>query len=489
MVSRRIIMSQNQQVQMQQMKKGKRTSCLLILLCLVQFVSAQVALPADTLRLSHKEFLSIVKQYHPLAFRYRLENDIAKAELQQARGNFDPLITAKDGKKTIDGIDYYQESNIGLEIPTWYGVSLSGSYNNIEGQRLNNSDTRGGLYQFGVTVPLAKGLLFDQRRALLQQARAALQMTAAEQQLLTNALFRDAETAYWDWVRYYELYQLQKQAVDINVKRLAMIKKTFDYGERAAIDTTEALAQLRSYELEREDAYLQFMNATAELSLFLWKDQQEPFNLRQPIVPSDELIASEAYDNYPSLMTKLNTTDLNAHLSLVYYQQKGSFLETERRLKWQSFLPKLDFTYNLFNKEGYRSEYFPLFQNNYQYGLKLEIPVFLRQARAGYQMAKAKIGQNQIDLSLKEQELQVKISNYSNEVQNYNTQINLADRNLENYQRLLMGEESRYSNGESSLFLINSRQNKMIEAQEKVIELRFKFLKGYAELKYLADSF
>ncbi len=188
-------------------------------------------------------------------------------------------------------------------------------------------------------------------------------------------------------------------------------------------------------------------------------------------------------------MTKLNTTDLNAHLSLVYYQQKGSFLETERRLKWQSFLPKLDFTYNLFNKEGYRSEYFPLFQNNYQYGLKLEIPVFLRQARAGYQMAKAKIGQNQIDLSLKEQELQVKISNYSNEVQNYNTQINLADRNLENYQRLLMGEESRYSNGESSLFLINSRQNKMIEAQEKVIELRFKFLKGYAELKYLADSF
>jgi len=261
---------------MQQMKKGKRTSCLLILLCLVQFVSAQVALPADTLRLSHKEFLSIVKQYHPLAFRYRLENDIAKAELQQARGNFDPLITAKDGKKTIDGIDYYQESNIGLEIPTWYGVSLSGSYNNIEGQRLNNSDTRGGLYQFGVTVPLAKGLLFDQRRALLQQARAALQMTTAEQQLLTNALFRDAETAYWDWVRYYELYQLQKQAVDINVKRLAMIKKTFDYGERAAIDTTEALAQLRSYELEREDAYLQFMKATAELSLFIWKDKQEP---------------------------------------------------------------------------------------------------------------------------------------------------------------------------------------------------------------------
>lgn len=471
------------------MKKGKRISGLLFLLCMLQFASAQVVVAQDTLRLSHGEFLAIVKQYHPLAFKYRLENQIAKAEVQQARGYFDPVLSAKDGKKTIDGVDYYQESNVGLEIPTWYGVSLSGSYNNIEGQRLNNSDTRGGLYQFGVTVPLAKGLLFDQRRALLQQARAALQMTAAEQQLLTNALFRDAETTYWDWVRYYEIYRLQTQAVDINVKRLDMIKRTFDYGERAAIDTTEALAQLRSYELEQEDAYLQFLKATAELSLFLWKDQYQPFDLRQPIVPTDELVASEAFKSYPLLITKLNTTNLNAHLSLVYYQQKGSFLETERRLKWQSFLPKLDFTYNFFNKEGYQSEYFPLFHNNYQYGLKLEIPVFLRQARAGYQMAKAKIGQNQMDLTLKEQELQVKISNYSNEVQNYNAQINLAGRNLENYQRLLQGEEARYGNGESSLFLINSRQNKLIEAQEKVIELRFKFLKGYADLKYLAESF
>ena len=471
------------------MKRGKRSSCLLVLLCLLQFAAGPVAVAQDTLRLSHSEFLSIVKQYHPLAFRFRLENNIAEAELRNARGNFDPVLSAKDGKKTIDGLDYYQESNVGIEIPTWYGVSLTGSYNYIEGQRLNNSDTRGGLYQFGVTVPLAKGLLFDQRRALLQQAKAALQMTVAEQQLLTNELFRDAETAYWDWVRYYELYRLQTQAVDINVKRLAMIKKSFDYGERAAIDTTEALSQLRSYELEQEEAYLQFLKATAELSLFLWKANQEPYELNQQIFPADNLSTTAAYDSYPALITRLNTADLNAHLSLVYYQQKGSFLETERRLKWQSFLPKLDFTYNFFNKEGYSSDYFPLFQNNYQYGLKLEIPVFLRQARAGYQMAKAKIGQNRMDLSLKEQELHVKIANYSNEVRIYHSQIDLADRNVENYRRLLQGEEAMYGNGESSLFLINSRQNKLIEAQEKIIELRFKFLKGYAELKYLAESF
>lgn len=451
---------------------------------MAQFVTAQ-----DTLRLSHKAFLDIVKQYHPLAFRYRLQQDIAKAELLNAKGNFDPVIAAKNGSKTIDGIDYYEESNVGIEIPTWYGISLSGSYNNIDGQRLNNSDTRGGLYQFGLNIPLAKGLLFDQRRALLQQAKAALQMTAAEQQLLTNELFRDAENAYWTWVRYYEIYNLQKQAVEINAKRLALIKKTFNYGERAAIDTTEALSQLRSYELEQEDAYLQYLKATMELSLFLWKEDQQPYDVDQPIFPAENLNSNEAYESYPSLIANLNAQDLNAHLSLVYYQQKENFLETERRLKWQSFLPKVDFSYNFFNKEGYRSDYFPMFQNNYQYGLKLEIPVFLRQARAGYQMAKAKLGQNRMDITMKQQELDVKISNYANELQNYSTQISLADKNIENYQRLLQGEEAMYGNGESSLFLINSRQTKLIEAREKIIELRFKFLKSYSELKYLAASF
>ena len=38
---------------------------------------------------------------------------------------------------------------------------------------------------------------------------------------------------------------------------------------------------------------------------------------------------------------------------------------------------------------------------------------------------------------------------------------------IENYKRLLKAEEIKFSNGESSLFLINSRENKLLETQEK----------------------
>ena len=466
------------------MKKQNKFWIFLFLLSL-----AQVSVAQDTLTLSKSEFLSIVKQYHPLTFRYRLQNNIAQAELLNARGNFDPIVDAKSGGKTIDGVEYYQQQNVGIEIPTWYGISLNGSYNYIDGQRLNNSETKGGLYQFGLTVPLLKNLLYDKRRAQLEQARHAVLMTAAEQEILSNELLRDAEIAYWQWVKYYEVYLVQTQAVEINKKRLNMIRKTYQYGEQAAIDTTETLSQLRGFELEQQEAKLQFMNATMELSLYLWKEGQQPFELTRPILPSEKLASNEAYTSYPLLIKELNALPVSTNLSLVYYQQKQRILESERKLKWQSFLPKLDLTYNFLNKESYKSNMFPLFQNNYLYGLKLEIPVFLRQARADYSMARAKVKQSQLDIDLKQQELSTKLAKYTNEVLTYRSQVDIASQNINNYQRLLNAEETKFENGESSLFLINSRENKLIDAQKKIIELRFKFLKGYNELQFMNANF
>ena len=53
---------------------------------------------------------------------------------------------------------------------------------------------------------------------------------------------------------------------------------------------------------------------------------------------------------------------------------------------------------------------------------------------------------------------------------------------IENYKRLLKAEEIKFSNGESSLFLINSRENKLLETQEKFLELKAKTIKTYFKL-------
>ncbi|MEN5233598.1 TolC family protein [Sphingobacterium faecium] len=465
----------------------RRPNSFILLLIICCF--GPISYGQDTLRLSHSEFLAIVKNYHPLAFKYRLQNRMAETDIQQARGNFDPVLDAKIGDKTIDGLDYYKQRNISLGIPTWYGIEVNGSYNHLDGEKLNNSDTKGGLYQMGVTVPLAKNLLYDKRRALLEQAQIARRMTEAEQLLLTNELLMNAENTYWEWVKHYENYLLQHETVNINKERLDLVIKTFQHGEQAAIDTTEAWSQLQSFEMQQQDALLQFISATQQLSLYLWQENQQPSSITTGLIPAERLDKNNLYSSYTEMLAEVDGQLLQDHAALRYYDEKARILESERRLKLQSLLPKIDFTYNFLRKEGYGHHYFPLFDNNYQYGLKLEIPIFLRQARADYKNAKFKIQQNDLDLKFKSQELTTKIAGYRNEVINYWKQMDIAIKNIDNYKKLLQAEQIRYLNGESSLFLINSRENKLIIAQEKILELRLKFLKSYSKLKWTNTNF
>ncbi|WP_241330283.1 TolC family protein [Chryseobacterium arthrosphaerae] len=471
---------------MKNLEKMKRQSnfFLIIFLFFFHYGSAQ-----DSLKISAREFISVVKNYHPLAVKYQLQNKIAANEIIKARGSFDPVLGGKMGKKNIDGTRYYEQKNIELGIPTWYGIEVTGSYNDLDGEKLNSSDTKGGLYQWGITVPLAKNLLYDHRRAVLDQAKFAQKMTEAEQTVLTNDLLLEAENIYWEWVQHYEIYKLKSKIVDINKNRLQLTKKSFEFGEKAAIDTVEVASQLQNFELQQREAYLSFVKSTQQLQVFLWKDGQELYEISQPIYPSDQLSEHSAFSDFEFLLQEFRSREISNHLSIVYYNQKNNILESERKLKWQSFLPKLDFTYNFFNKENYRVDYLPLFDQNFQYGLKLEVPVFQREARANYQMAKIKISQNLLDTKLKKRELDTKIETYKNEILNYRTQIDLSEKNLINYQKLLYAEETKHSNGESSLFLINSRENKMIDAQEKFISVKTKFLKSYNKLKWMKENF
>ncbi|MFT5169157.1 MAG: hypothetical protein ACI8P3_004405, partial [Saprospiraceae bacterium] len=58
-------------------------------------------------------------------------------------------------------------------------------------------------------------------------------------------------------------------------------------------------------------------------------------------------------------------------------------------------------------------------------------------------------------------------------------QFNLLNQNVENYKRLLDGENEKFRFGESSVFLLNKRQEKYINGQIKLIEI---FIKSQIEI-------
>jgi outer membrane protein TolC len=125
----------------------------------------------------------------------------------------------------------------------------------------------------------------------------------------------------------------------------------------------------------------------------------------------------------------------------------------------------------------------PLFENNYQYGIKFEMPLRLSKGRADYQLAKLKIQEESLNLAQKRQQIQVKVSSYFNEVEALKKQINTQQKAVLNYQALVKAEEARFEQGESSLFLINSRETKAMEAAEKLTELKAYLFKAIYALQ------
>ncbi len=460
---------------------------LLISICI--FIVFKGFSQETILTLNAEQVLELVRKYHPITRQTNIEIEKAQADILLAKGAFDPILSNYTAKKTFGGTNYYSITNPEIRIPTWYGIEVFGGLENLNGERFDVADTQGKTSYFGVNIPLAKNLLLDKRRAFLQQAKIFNQMALAEQRLEINNLLLNAMESYWLWVKTYQLYKIMSSNVAVNEKRVTFVKKSFANGERAAIDTVEAVAQLQSFQYQQNNYWLGFQNAGLALSVYLWQNNNVPYNLPETVVPQDGWENETNIANFNLELELLQNVGLKNHPDLLMYNFKLDALGIDKKLKFQELLPKIDFQYNQLGK-GYRlletATQVPLFDNNFQYGVKMEIPMRFSQGRSGYRMAKLKIEETTLNQNQKIQQIQLKIKGYFNELYNLKTQIALQSSNYDNYVQLVKAEETRLFNGESSLFLVNSRETKALEALEKLIDLKTKYYKTIYALQWSA---
>lgn len=445
----------------------------------------------DSLKiLSEDAFIQIVRNYHPVAKQAQLLVDRAKADLLASRAGFDPQFYVYSDRKTFDGKVYYDYTNPELKIPTWFGVDLKAGLEENLGTLINPEFTEGRSSYIGITVPLAKNLLMDKRRAVLKQAKLFRDQSRSEQLLVVNNLLMDAYEAYWTWVRSYEFYLVLSETVTVNKQRYSLVKIGFEQGERPALDTTEALAQLQSFELAREQAYLDWRNASVDLSNYTWSSNEVPVILSDEIMPESSWKGADFANAGIPILQDLLLQARSEHPKLMMYNFKLDILDIEKQLKFQNLLPTADFTYNVLNK-GYSLVNNPnaaLFNNNYKFGFAIGMPLRLSQGRGEYRAAKIKIRETNLDLIQDRLAIDNKIKVYFNELTQLRQQVLIAEKALLNYTRLFQGEEFRFRAGESSLFLLNSRENKVLEARQKLLELKTKFLKSYRSLGWAAGQ-
>jgi outer membrane protein TolC len=462
------------------MRKGTFLLCVFLFSCLTN-ISAQQA-TSTILRL--EDFIAKVKLHHPLAKVAGITEEKALANIQNAKGSFDPVLDIEAYAKTFDGKNYYKYNNGEIKIPLPVGDFKTGVENNA-GQFLNSEITSGRSSYLGIEVPLAKGLVIDKRRAILQQAKIALNENKQQRNIIMNDLLLDAYTSYNEWAGAYKLYNIFSEYVAVSADRLRLVKISFINGDRAAMDTTEAFIQMQSYILMQNEAAMNLNTATFQINNYIWDEKQNAQQIADNVIP--DTLALNEINIQPSLQNLLNESN-TTNPFLLQYRYKIQGLEVERKLKFQQLLPEVNAKANLLNRDfnPLKNAGLPLLENNNRWGIGIKIPLLFREGRGEYKMAKLKLEENRLYLTQKITETENKIKKYFNSVAMLQKQITTANRALLNYNALLKNELLRFNNGESSLFLVNSRENKVLEIKQKIIELQVKLMKATYTLNWAA---
>lgn len=423
-----------------------------------------------TVNLTFTDFIEIVKNNHPIAYQAQLASEMGDAKLMKAKGGFDPKVGGNANQKYFDGKQYYSHLHAGLKIPTWFGLTAQAGYNNNSGERLNSelyTPENAGLWYAGLTINLGNGLFIDARRAELKQAKIYQNSSRLEQRLILNQLILDASIAYWDWYKAYNKFVVYTTATKNATVRLDAVRESVALGDKAAVDTLKALLQVQERELYLEQSKLDLDNKKALLAIYLWEDGFVPLELDSALSPQ---IFDHSTTSAPSLSAIINLDTLAAnHPEIVLSQNKIALSKIDYRLKKEALKPVTQLKYNALSSPISNNVLTSYSIENYNWGAHISYPIFTRKERGDLKLTELKLADQNAQMQNKTAEISYKIEATYNTWLSTHKQVNISSKTLKNYTALYNAELTLFNIGESSLFLVNTRDQAMLDAQLKLI--------------------
>jgi outer membrane protein len=439
-------------------------SILVFLISLNGFAQA-----TDTFVFNEARFLKQVYDFAPAVRNSNLEVDIQNQEWLAAKSAFEPKFIGGFDRKNFNSETYYNKLDAGVKVKTPIGVKVSGGYTDNNGVFLNpeNNVPVQGLVYAGIEVPLGAGMFTDAERTLVKQQRLESDAATLLNTLEVNDHLLESGEAYWDWYEGVMLLNLSQEAIVLAQNRLRLVSRKNRIGEAADIDTLEAFINFQNRQAFLLESTVKWEKFRNKVQNYIWIPEM-----------TRELLAPEVDLDYtvtlPDSFTEREMTRLHPLISLL---NTDSLINRASLILAREFYkPQVDLAFKLQEDGGTVGDFdYNPQQNNY-IGINLYMPILLRKQRAKANQSLIKeqiIGNNK-------QEMIVKITNaqrtFHNNTLNLKETIDLWNVASTNYKALLDAEQTKFRLGESSLFIVNTREQKWIFAREK-------YIKSYAEYR------
>lgn len=437
----------------------------------------------QTVKLSYADFVANVLQNNPLAKRAENEKKYGELQYKAAKGNYDPFVSGNYDQKQFNGTNYFTTLNSEIKQPIFTSQYLKFGYEYGIGTYINPelSTSQQGLPYVGLEVGVLQGLVIDKRRAEVLKSKEYLNYYDAEKQIQLNALLFESSQRYFDWLYSARQIALNNYFMEAARQRLKGIEALAAIGEKAAVDTIEAAILFQTRLLDLQSAFVDYQKGVNDLSSLNWQNGNN-INVSSKYEPTDSL--DTYFNKAKALLTEtLNQNEVNNPV-ISKYNSFQKVLQIENRLKKEMIKPNLNVKYNFLSNNP--TSFNPAFSNNnYKWGLNLSFPLLLRNSVNEYKMAKVISQNNSLELANKTNELNFKITTLKQTINILSEQLVNAERNANYSKQLVDAEKLKFSNGESSLFMVNTRENKWLEAELKLAEYKLKFIKTFLNIIYL----
>ncbi len=445
-------------------------------------ISLQVV-AQNTTTYTFNNYILKVKESNPINKKSKNFGNLAKYQVTAARGNYDPQLNASFNNKFFDEKNYYSVAQATIKQPIFTSQYLKLGYEYGQGTFINPEEKTNSyaLPFVGVEVSLLQGLLFDKNRADVLKSKAYFNYYKAIELQTQNDLLYDASLMYIDLAYAEKKVEITSFFRQLAQQRLDGIVQLAVSGERPSIDTVEAAMLLQGRVIELQESVNELQKNQNQLNVFITKKTTDA----TVINAVDSLF--KLYRFAQQLYLNIQVADSLSNPIILQYKAKQNVLIVEQRLKKEFIKPKLDVSYNLLNNSNNILNVTSI--NNYKWGANLSFPLLFRASTNEFKIASLDAQNNQFELSNKQNELRAKFIYINNQITLLQLQINLADQSVKYGKMLVDVEQLKFSNGESSLFLVNTRENKLLENNLKLIALYSKYIQSVFNYKYLQGNY
>ncbi|MCZ2153080.1 MAG: efflux RND transporter permease subunit [Bryobacterales bacterium] len=449
------------------------------------------------------------------------------------------VLQAPDGRL----MDRSVVQNFALVVPTEKnGLQFTGSFEN---QRNSTSSPFVGLnpfyssqLRFGITQPLLRFRDLDPARAELVISRKQTEISATEYELRVIAVVAATQQAYWTLAAARQDVGVRLDALRLAEEQLARDQRRIDAGNLAPVELAGTRAELE----RRRDSYLSSVGAVTEAEnqlKLLISPHRENEIWSKAIIPTET--SSVSSPEVTSLDEAVRTALAQRPEPKLVHMQVD-IVAVNRRLNESLKLPQLDFVgsfslsglggaqappltffssadHNLYDRVtqlsaaqglgpiippaggipplpsdfigGYGSNLRNLFGGSYRtWQVGLNVDLNLKNRRAEASLAQNRLTAERLGLQLEqtEQAIQSEVRNALQALDVARQRIRAAEASVAAAGERLASETRLFDNGESTDFLVLTRQNELADSRLREVVSRLDLNRALARLDVALGS-